>query len=66
MISYIAFQFRFQSGKSTVHPLIHIVDFISKAFNNNEFVIAVFLDLQKAFDLVDHEILLLKLEKISS
>ena len=37
------YQFGFQPGKSTAHPLLHIVDFISKAFNNDEFVIAVFL-----------------------
>ena len=55
------YQFGFQPGKSTVHPLIHIVDYISKAFNNNEYAIAVFLDFQKAFDLVDHKILLKKL-----
>ena len=57
-------QFGFQPGKSTVHPLIHLVDYISKAFNNSEYVIAVFLDFAKAFDTVNHTILLLKLSKI--
>ena len=57
-------QYGFQSGRSTLHPLLHIVDFISKALNDNEIVVAVFLDLQKAFDLVNHDILLLKLKKM--
>ena len=54
-------QFGFQPGKSTVHPLIHIVNYIAEAFNKNKFVIAVFLDLSKAFDMVSHGILLDKL-----
>ena len=58
------FQFGFQAGKSTVHPLVHILNYIAKAFNNNEFVVSVFLDFQKAFDLVDHSILLKKLSKL--
>ena len=56
-------QYGFQSGRSTLHPLLHIVDFTSKALNDNEIVKAVFLDLQKTFDLVNHDILLLKLKK---
>ena len=52
-----------KSNKSTVHALLHATDFISKAFSNNELVLLVFLDLRKAFDLVDHNILFLKMEK---
>ena len=56
-------QYGFQSNKSTVHALLHAIDFISKAFSNNELVLLVFLDLRNFFDLVDHNILFLKLEK---
>ena len=49
--------------KSTVHALLHAIDFILKAFSNNELVLLVILDLRKAFDLVDHNIFFLKLEK---
>ena len=37
--------------KSTVHALLHAIDFILKAFSNNELVLLVFLDLRKVFDL---------------
>ena len=57
-------QYGFQPNKSTVHPLLHITDYISKAFNKDETVIAIFLDLSKAFDLVDHDILCMKLKKL--
>ena len=56
-------QYGFQSNKSTVHALLHAIDFISKAFSNNELVLLVFLDLRNFFDLVDNNILFLKLEK---
>ena len=57
-------QYDFQSKKLTVSPLINILNFISEAFNNNEIAVAVFLDYQKAFDLVDYDILILKLKKL--
>ena len=57
-------QFGFQPNKSTVHPLLHILNYIADAFSNNKFVVAVFLDLRKAFDMVSHEIILSKLRSI--
>ena len=58
------YQFGFQKGKSTHLPLILLVDKITEALDRGECVIGVFLDFSKAFDTVDHNILLTKLEKI--
>ena len=38
------------------------VDELCKSFNNNKFSLGVFIDLSKAFDTVDHEILFTKLK----
>ena len=54
-------QFGFQKGKSTAMALIMLVDKISEAIEKGEVVLGVFLDFSKAFDTVDHDILIDKL-----
>ena len=54
-------QFGFRQGHSTHHALITMVDKITKSLDNGDIVIGVFIDLKKAFDTVDHIILLKKL-----
>ena len=41
--------------------LLQIVDDISSSLDNNNITVGIFIDLAKAFDTVDHEILLTKL-----
>ena len=54
-------QFGFQKKFSIAHTVISLIENIEKAIDNKMFVCGVFVDLQKAFDTVDHNILLHKL-----
>ena len=54
-------QFGFRQGHSTHHALISLVEKIRKSLDNGDIVIGVFLDLKKASDTVDHNILFLKI-----
>ena len=55
-------QFGFRNKHSTTHALIDLTETIRKSLDDNEFACGVFLDLKKAFDTVNHKILLKKLE----
>ena len=55
-----------QSGDKQLHStetaLLKITDVILKATNNNKLTAVVLLDMSKAFDRLDHDILICKLE----
>ena len=54
-------QFGFQKEHSTEHAVLQLTNQILQSFNQDKFTIGVFIDLSKAFDTVDHNILLKKL-----
>jgi hypothetical protein len=55
-------QFGFQTKTSTEHAILQFTRDIAKSFERGEYTVGVFIDLTKAFDTVNHNILLKKLE----
>ena len=55
-------QFGFQKGHSTEHAIMLLIDQINSSFEKNHFTLGIFIDLSKAFNTVDHDILITKLE----
>ena len=56
-------QYGFLPGKSTTDAIVQVIEDWSKALENNQSISAIFFDFSSAFDLVDHELLMTKLEK---
>ena len=56
------YQFGFQSGMSTEYAVNALLNNIINTLENKEYGVCIFLDFAKAFDTVNHEILLKKLE----
>ena len=49
--------FGFRKDFSTAHPIITFIENVQSALDNNKFGCGNFIDLEKAFDIVDHNIL---------
>ena len=54
--------FGFRKGHSTDHAIAHLVDQIYESSENDYYTLGVFIDLFKAFDIVDHSISLKKMK----
>ena len=55
-------QFGFRASHSINHALVSLTEAIKNSLDNRKFGCGIFIDLQKAFDTVNHEVLLTKLE----
>ena len=54
------YQFGFLPNKNTTHAISTLVDNVINSIENNEIPCSIFLDTSKAFDTIDHKILLNK------
>ena len=54
-------QFGFRKNHSTFMAVLDLIDNLSKSIDEKEFSVGVFIDLSKAFDTVNHKILIEKL-----
>ena len=55
-------QFGFRKHHSTNFALTSFLDSLTEALDRNEYAVGIFIDLSKAFDTIDHQILLKKLD----
>ena len=57
-------QHGFRLGFNTTTTLFDACNYVYDALDNRKFVLGIFLDISKAFDIVDHKLLLYKLDSL--
>ena len=57
-------QFGFREKHATCMVLLKLIDDISEKIDNRHFSVGVFIDLSKAFDTTNRDILIKKIERI--
>ena len=55
-------QYGFRENRSTSTALLELLEEITAASDQNKYTVGVFIDLRKAFDTIDHNLLIKKLE----
>jgi hypothetical protein len=55
-------QFGFRKGHSTQHAILSLINKVSSALASNKVAMIILLDIRKCFDMIDRNILLIKLE----
>ena len=57
-------QYGFRSNHSTIHPILHLLKYIANANDKptKDVTIGIFIDLSEAFDTINHNTLLKKLQ----
>ena len=60
-MSFTTCKFGFRKKHSTPHTLIHLTNKIGQQPDSGNFDRGIFIDLQEAFETVDHEIIMQKL-----
>ena len=56
------YQYGFRTNFSLTHALLNVLNYIHTALDEGQYVFGIYIDVKKAFDTVNHNILLTKLE----